>query len=610
MAAKTTRFGRWLGPTVVVLAAGAMVSWTRGIWPDVLIDFGHEIFVFWRISAGQVLFRDIAHLKGPLSPYFNGLIFRLFGASLQTLVVTNLALFALLAALLYAILARIAGRFAATLAGLTLVLVFGFAQLEQIGSYNFLCPYSHEVTHGVTLSVAAIFLLSEYHRRRRPALLAAAGLATGLAALTDGHVFLAGLAAVVVGVALTLWIERPSRPRLLAACGGFLAGLVLPPLVAFGLLALALPAREAFAGALGSVRFMLRREIVFERLYRWQMGTLDPAASLRSLATWTGWYVVALAPSAWLGATMRRRGRIATLLAGAIFLVVAGTLVLARQRSAWGSAFRPLPLVVLLLAGVCFAALRRAARTIEAAGPWIVGLVLATLSFGLLAKILLNVRVMDYGFALAMPGTLLFVTALFGWLPKAFEHRGWNPAFFRAASLALWGAAVLALLATTGRFVASKTVQVGTGRDAFLADRRGTAVNMALDVLAQRSRPGATLAVMPEGAILNYLARTPNPTPYPVLSPPEVVLYGEERMLAAFQTTPPDRIVFVHADSSIHGVRFFGRDYGERIYAWVMANYRSVAIIGARPFVNERFGIEILERSGPHPARTKADSPG
>lgn len=594
---RRNRAGLWAGPAAVVLVGAAMFLWTRGIWPDVFVDFGHEIYVFWQISEGRVLFRDIAHLKGPLSPYLNGLSFRLFGSSLLTLVLTNLALLAVLGVALYALFSRIAGRLAATAVGVTLVTVFAFGQLEDIGSYNFLCPYSHEVTHGVILSVVAVFALSEYHGKRHLGLLAAAGLATGLAALTDGHVFLAALGAVGGGVGLTLWLERPSRPRLLASCGSFFAGLLAPSLVAFALLALALPAREALYGAVGSLRYSLGSGIAFQGLYRWQMGTLDPLASLRALALWSGCYVAVLAPPIALGALLRRRGKTETGSALALAAAVLALLLIFRDRIAWASAFRPLPLAMLLLVGASAWGLPRGPRTLEAAAPRVARLVLALLALGLLAKIFLNARVIDYGFALALPGTLLLVASLVRWIPDFLARHGLNPGFFRGVALAIWAAAIVAHLTTTGRYVAGKNVQVGTGRDAFRADWRGTGANKVLDLLAARARPGDTLAVVPEGAILNYLSRSVNPTPHPVLAPPEVMLYGEETILERFRRHPPDRIVVVHADSSIHGVRFFGRDYGQKIFAWIGENYTPVTLFGAPPLVNDRFGILVLERS-------------
>ena len=586
----------WAGPSVVALIGAAVFLWTRGTWPDVFVDFGHEIYVFWQVAEGRVLFRDIAHLKGPLSPYFNALSFRLLGASLETLVVTNLALLVLLAGLLHALLSRIAGHLAAAAAGVTLVTVFAFAQLEDIGSYNFLCPYSHEVTHGVILSVAAVFALSEYHMRRRRGLLAAAGLATGLAVLTDGHVFLAALGSMGIGVGLTLWIERPPRRRVVTSCGSFLAGLLAPPLVALVLLALALPLREALLGTAGSLRYSLGSGIAFQGLYRWQMGTLDPLASLRSLALWTVWYLAVFVPPVVLGAILRRRGKLEASLAAALFAGVVSAFLVFWERIPWESAFRPLPLAMVLLGAATVRGILRGPRTLEAAGERIVRVVLVALALGLLSKILLNARIMDYGFALSLPGTLLLVAALFRWIPEWIERRGHNPAFFRAVALAIWGAAVAAHLETTGRYGAGKNVRVGTGRDAFRADWRGTAANKTLDFLAARSRPGDTLAVVPEGAILNYLTRSANPTPHPVLSPPEVMLYGEERILERFRRHPPDRIVVVHADSSIHGVRFFGQDYGQRIFSWIAENYTPASLFGWPPLVNGRFGILVLER--------------
>jgi len=587
---------RGAGPVVVFLTGLALFVWTRGIWPDVLVDFGHEIFVFWRIAEGQVLFRDIAHLKGPFSPYFNGTVFRLFGSSFTTLVFTNLAVLALFAFVLYALLARIAGRVAATLSCLTLMLVFAFAQLEDVGSYNFLAPYSHEVVHGLVLGTLALWLLALYVDRGSARFLFASGLATGVAALTDGQVFLSGLLAVAAGIAVTLWLERGAAPRRVAHVALFVGGVALPILAAFSLLQAALPVPEALAGTFGSVRWLLRREIVLERLYRWQMGTLDLPGSLLALAAWCGWYLAALAPPALLGLALRKRSPIAATAAIGLFAGAVAAIVTQGPRIPWGSAFRPLPVVVGLVVIASIVAIVRSPRTLQACRTHVIRLSFALFALLLLSKILFNVRVMDYGFALAVPATAVFVTALFVWLPRALARRQVNPWFLQAAAGALLVGAVSASVTATGRYVHLKRIEVGSGRDSFLADGRGRAVNMTLDFIAKRAQPGDTLAVMPEGAILNYLARAPNPTPYPVLAPPEVALYDEQRMLEAFRRTPPDRIVFVHADSSIHGVRFFGQDYGTSIRAWVEQNYKTAAIIGARPFEDDRFGIQILER--------------
>ena len=83
----------------------------------------------------------------------------------------------------------------------------------------------------------------------------------------------------------------------------------------------------------------------------------------------------------------------------------------------------------------------------------------------------------------------------------------------------------------------------------------GTAIKQTLAWLEQNTSSANTLAVLPEGAMVNYLSRRINPTPYTVFSPPEVEAYGESNMVAAFSQNSPDYILLVHRNSSEYGVR-------------------------------------------------------
>src|SRR4051794_17214899 len=78
-------FAAWTGPVIVAVVFLVMIFliWNRG--PDPVLDFGREVYIPWRINAGQVLYRDIEYFNGPFSPYFNALVFRIFGTSLQAI---------------------------------------------------------------------------------------------------------------------------------------------------------------------------------------------------------------------------------------------------------------------------------------------------------------------------------------------------------------------------------------------------------------------------------------------------------------------------------------------------------------------------------------------
>ena len=173
-----------LAVAVLAAAFAVLARWTWDAWPDPLVDFGRELYVPWRLSTGEVLGRDVAWFSGPLSQHVNAFLFRAAGVSLSTLVGANLLVLALLTGLWWSLLRGLAGTLAATAAALVLLCVFGFAQLVGIGNYNFVTPYSHEVTHGMLLASAALCCLRRFDARRDAFSLAAAGLALGLCFLT------------------------------------------------------------------------------------------------------------------------------------------------------------------------------------------------------------------------------------------------------------------------------------------------------------------------------------------------------------------------------------------------------------------------------------------
>jgi len=249
---------RWVAVAVLVLVGVVMLVVSWGRWPDVLIDFGRELYVPWQLTQGKRLYADLAYLFGPLSPSLNALWFRMFGVSLRTLVWCNLALLSLVVALLYRLLQLVGNRASAVLACVVFLTVFAFAHLVGIGNYNFICPYAHELTHGLLLSLTAILLLARYQQTHARWTLAAAGLTVGLVFLTKPEVFTAAALALITGLTVTLWVEQTPFPTAVRRWGLMLGGVVLPPLLAWGWFSLQMPMATALGGTLGGWRWALR----------------------------------------------------------------------------------------------------------------------------------------------------------------------------------------------------------------------------------------------------------------------------------------------------------------------------------------------------------------
>src|SRR5580704_15327759 len=78
----------FLGILIVLFLA---TSWRK--WPDALLDFGHNLYVPWRLAHGDLLYRDADDIFGPLPQYLNAALFRVFGTSMMVLVTANLIVF-------------------------------------------------------------------------------------------------------------------------------------------------------------------------------------------------------------------------------------------------------------------------------------------------------------------------------------------------------------------------------------------------------------------------------------------------------------------------------------------------------------------------------------
>jgi hypothetical protein len=574
--------------TAVLLA---MLGMTWLTWPDPVVDFGRELYVPWQITDGAVLYRDIAYHNGPLSPYVNAAWMAFAGVRLHSVLVLNFFVVIGTLVLLVRLLGEIAGSVAATLGGVTFLVLSAFGRFLRIGNYNWMAPYSHEITHGIGLALLSLFFIDRFGRRGRRLDLAVAGIALGLVFLTKAEVFVAAAAASGLHLVLYLSAEAPSRRDALRHAGLWAASALAPALLTVFLLAMAMPFEEALRGTLGTWSYIFDganlRQIYFARISG--MDAAGPNA-LRLVYVFGGWLALLL-PPALLALAWRREGRTRYAVAAAMALWGLGGVFVALPRD-W---LRPLPLALLLL----FLAVLR--------GWWIergdavtrrrLALFAAFLAFGglMLLKVVLNTQVIHYGFGLAMIGIAGWVAALIGVVPRLVERRGGAGMIFAGAVVGIW-ISILVIHGDIGRRNANQqNVYVGTGTDVWRVDQRGTLVNAAVKRLEQMPA-NATLTCFVDCEILNFLTRRRNPIRYGNFNPQQIAMFGEEAILAELESSPPDLVAIVHSQASEYGVSFFGTDYGLKLWRFIERNYTLAGPpLGAMPMREPRFGIALYQ---------------
>ncbi|MGO9586347.1 MAG: hypothetical protein ACLP2Y_09145 [Limisphaerales bacterium] len=598
---------KWAGLALVgcVFALAAALSWRR--WPDILVDFGMQLYLPWRIFRGDVLYRDMMYLTGgPLSQYFNALLFKIFGVSFRTLIFANLAITAGMLVLVYRRFLAAADRLTATMICLAIVLVFAFQQYVPVGNYNYVTPYCHEVFHGLVLSLVVVMWLSDWVEKGRIRLAVAAGVGSGLVFLTKPDVFVALMVCVVAAFFAGLFRQRTSfAAKSLVAF--LLAGLI--PLVMFFALFLRVEDwRTSMRSVISAWVPLWHTTITQDPFYQWCLGLDTPFLNLEKMAAHFIFIVLTIVIYA-LAIRHVTESRFKWVRPFWMVwpLLIAPLLILAVVWN-WVDCGRSLPLLGLsacvLLGLTC--------RKIAAEPAAIFPLLWNVFGLALLAKLGLFPRIWQYGFALAMPA-FAGAVYLFVWLlPLRLEQKyrvcsHW----FRVTACLVLTAGFVRLFLLSESYYFRKNFPVGSGGDKIVAysptvDPFHGTVEIALSWIETNAPPDATLAVLPEGTMINYLSRRVNPTPCLVWVPPVMAVFGQTNMTAAFEKNSPDYVLIIARSASEFGVSFFGYDsrYGMELMRWIEGHYDRVYPAPdpagkSAPQQQPFFELQILKRRPP-----------
>ena len=180
---------------VVLLGASILWAWlTWGRLYDPIVDQGWYMQVSTRLSGGEVLYRDMIWMYGPLPVYLLSLLFRWLGTNVTTFLLLYYALAALGCLLTYRIARFLLAPPLALLGTLALFLGGWWG-----GFIGYTQAYTGAVPLGTVLGLLLVLCLLSYLRDGRVLWLVGAGLSSGAALLTKPEF---GVACVGTGLLL------------------------------------------------------------------------------------------------------------------------------------------------------------------------------------------------------------------------------------------------------------------------------------------------------------------------------------------------------------------------------------------------------------------------
>jgi hypothetical protein len=557
------RLWRLASLVVLGLAVGhaASVSWRA--WGDLVVDIGRELEVARQVAAGEMLYRDVRWYYGPLAPYVNAGLYRLFGVHAGVLMAAGAASAVAMALMLRALATERAGALAGTATAVAFVYLCGFAHLYAYPPFNWIMPYNYSATYGMLAATASLWLLVRHADHGRPGDLLLSTALLAAAALSKVETFVPIAAAHVLYVAAA----RPRVRGYVVASAGVLAMYAFfwahtgPALVSENLWGAVTPRARTF---------ILRR-----------MGLLDPVPAIAMLVRSM---IVPGGVVAFLWALARlARGRPVR------WAVLGAAAALPCLAYAATSPFRQLRFLPVALLALLVWHATRALRDPDRARDHLAEAMVLVFAIVCLVRTPLLAGAFHYGFYLLPVPLLAFAVAWFRTLPE------WLPgvprALFTAAGLGIFAGLSLAHHVESSRHWTEHTALVDTprGRMYLLADFNGhplgSAQAHAVHFLASRGADVRVLAV-PEGAGLAFMAGAKTCCGMHSYLPLELDgPFDDTRLLARVRADPPDFVIRVDVDLAEYGSAGFGVDYAIATDAWLRDAYRLVATFGDEGYI-------------------------
>ncbi len=567
-------------------AAGLAVSWQR--WAIPIVDCGREMYVPWRIAEGDVLYRDLFFVYGPLIPYWHAVLFRVFGVHLDVLYAAGVVVGPAHALVVYALGRRImSDALAAAAAALVLVECVFHPSID-----NLVFPYSFNASYASLLNLTSVWCLLASDRGRRRALVMGAAVFVAASALSRQEL---GLAAIAFFACHAIVCVRAARERWWTFATAAALVVVLVG-AGYGACAWQVGRGRLIDDSL-LPRRMLEQMGEFERF---TVGTVWEPALVASLVVHA---VLCLAGAgALVGlvhvAERRRRG------AGAL---VATLLLLGAVLSPWSAAviefayrgrFHLTNAIVLGTAAV-LAARRPSADTWDL--RWItIAAALQTWRSPLFG----GVSVYS---AFYLPAGIVVLCWLLGDGAAALAHVRDRRVWARAATtvVAAWCALVFLVSARIFRGEISERVETERGT-LYVAHVIAPVFTGLLDVVRSSTRPGEPVLLLPEDNAAQFLTGRPSVHRYYQLIPGILDADGEREVIASAEREGVRLVSISNQTATDYGATYFGLDFDREIFAWVQSRFRLARRLGnpVHPagqgpgymFPAEGYGIDVYLR--------------
>lgn len=594
---KISFFNLILNSPSIILAVLSVALFLSGwhLWTDFQTDIGNNIYTFWQVADGKKLYSEIAYYHGPISPLFNGMLFRIFGTSVEHLAFFHLVITFLIVWQLHILFKKIFDLNTAWLISIFFLFVFAFAQNNQLNSYNFILPYKFEAAYGTFFSITGFTFLMSYKESKNKIFLFFYGITIGLTLLTSVEVAFTNILCFFFVIFALQFEEKKIQNALMILFGGLI------PLIFIFMYFLdgnnLFTALEyTFRGIFVPFNLSKVRSLPF---YQEISGFNDVPGNL--LRIFISFFVVLGLIGIFIFISNKLKNcsnKFIYSLAIGISIVFFLCVEFNPFFSFWREYQKQLSFSAVLI--FIYYQLPLFRRKKLNSRDFLLA-AFSCFSLLLLSKIFLKPRLDYYGFFLAMPSMLLLIGFIFHTLPNWLETKNIKTQFYRIIIFFIFIVVSILHYQITLQNYELKTIYLGSNKDGIGVtgpeiNKQGLLLKDALLWIENTIPKNSNLLMLPEGDIFNYMTRRIRPIPFS-LHPLEYSIMNENSTIQLLKKKPPEFIGIIGRDATSLGYGTFGVDpeYGKNVVEWIFKNYDRKIQLGGNPLIAGQMGILFFQ---------------
>ncbi|MDD3014787.1 MAG: hypothetical protein PHC34_13885 [Candidatus Gastranaerophilales bacterium] len=585
---------------LAIFAISSVLFWGHQGHP--ILDCGREAYIPAEILKGKVLYKDIFILYGPLAYQINALLYGIFGVNLNTLYGAGVANSLIILITFYLIARTVTDKFTSWTASFMVMAIFIFHYF--ITSYTF--PYTYAVTIALSSFLLSLLFCIYYLKTSNPEFIpfSCVFIAVSLMSKVEYSLFL------IVLLAIILYLKPVSKKYLIIS----LVSSLIIPIISWTILfyqGLTLPDISNYLqffykySTSGLVEYFYRNYTGFyfsKNLMTQNVGVFWQELSSFAVLAGIVYFFLLLISDKFSHIIRFKIPRFLKPVLVFLLIIFFPVKLIKIYSAGYAFCWIPVSTTIILIILVIHGLIKQEKRKIQTFKSSIREYFSKNLSkepvfifitlVGIIStlKSYFNIDLMVFGTFVIPVALLVNVVFLTDYLPE----------YFKFLDKQVWKNTCLLILVLIALFIYMKHLTISTSGNIYpLKTERGTLysvpefnhpLDMTVKYINKNVPQKASILVIPEGLILNFLTDRPSHGWYYSLIPNYVETLGEDKIINNLEKNPPDYIFVNNRECTEYGFPYFGKDYGFEIDNFIKENYEFQEEFG------DYFNIKIFKK--------------